>query len=117
MKKYFTLLMLVMTFALTTAAKDIRTLYLTTKPKMSCSNCENKIKGNIRFVKGVKAIETNIEKQLVTVTYDADKTTEETIIKSFEKFGYTAERVTSQPVSQKESSVCCQNQHNLDGEQ
>ena len=35
-------------------AKDIKTVVVTTQPQMHCSGCENKIKGNLRFEKGVK---------------------------------------------------------------
>ncbi len=75
------------------SAKDIKTVVVTTTPKMHCESCENKIKGNMRFEKGIKRIETNIEKQAVTMEYDADKTTVENLLKGFEKFGYKAEVV------------------------
>ena len=71
-------------------AKDIQTVVVTTMPQMHCENCENRIKNNLRFEKGVKKIETNIEKQTVTITYDADKTTVEQLLKGFEKFKYSA---------------------------
>ena len=74
-------------------AKDIKTVVVTTNPQMHCESCENKIKGNLRFEKGVKQIECNIDKQRVTVTYDADKTNSEKIIQSFGKFGYKATEV------------------------
>jgi copper chaperone CopZ len=74
-------------------AKDIKTVVLTTTPQMHCHNCENKIKNNIRFEKGVKEIETNLETKNVTVTYDADKTTVENLIAGFKKIGYTASEV------------------------
>ena len=74
-------------------AKNIKTAVFTTAPQMHCQNCENKIKGNLRFEKGVKKIETSIEAQTVTVTYDADKTTPEQLRKGFEKFGYQATTV------------------------
>lgn len=87
--------LLIMAFALltglgTAAAKDIKTLIVTTVPQMHCQNCEKKIKENLRFEKGVKSIETNVEAQTVTIRFDADKTTPEKIIKGFEKFGYKA---------------------------
>ena len=41
-------------------AKYIKTLVVTTTPPMHCRSCENKIKGNLRFKKGVKKIETSI---------------------------------------------------------
>jgi copper chaperone CopZ len=66
---------------------------VTTSPEMHCHNCENKIKGNIRFEKGVKKIDTSIEKQRVTIEYDADKTTADKLIKAFDKIGYSAKEV------------------------
>ena len=52
-----------------------------------------KIKGNLRFEKGVKQIECDIPKQTVTITYDAEKTNPEAIMQSFGKFGYKATEV------------------------
>jgi copper chaperone CopZ len=75
------------------SAKDVKTLVVTTNPEMHCHNCENKIKSNIRFEKGVKKIDTSIEKQTVTIEYDADKTTPDKLIKAFDKFGYSAKEV------------------------
>ena len=77
-------------YAAGVTAKDIKTLTVTTQPQMHCENCEKKIKGNLRFEKGVKKIETSVEKQQVVITYDADKTQPDAIIKSFGKFGYKA---------------------------
>lgn len=75
------------------SAKDIRTVVVTTVPQMHCASCENKIKENLRFERGVKAIDTNVGKQTVTVKYDADKTDVEKILKGFTRFGYTAKVV------------------------
>ena len=74
------------------AAKDIKTVVFTTTPQMHCESCEAKIKGNLRFEKGVKDIKTDIEAQKVYVSYDPKKTTEEKLQKAFEKFGYKAEK-------------------------
>ena len=78
---------------MTLAAKDIKTVVVTTTPIMYCENCENRVKNGMRFVKGVKKIETSVPDQTVTITYDADKNSEEAIIKSFDKIGYKAEKV------------------------
>lgn len=86
------------------AAKDIKTITVTTQPLMHCESCEKKIKGNLRFEKGVKKIETNVKAQRVVVTYDAEKTTPERIVQSFQKFGYTAtELKTAAAGAQKET--------------
>ena len=92
MKKVLVLSAMMLT-AMVGLAKDIKTVVVTTQPQMHCESCENKIKGNLRFEKGVKQIECNIDQQRVIITYDADKTKPEAIIQSFEKFGYKATEV------------------------
>ena len=103
MKKVIVLSAMMLT-AVVGMAKDIKTVVVTTQPQMHCENCEKKIKGNLRFEKGVKEIKCNIEEQRVTITYDADKTNAEAIIKSFGKFGYQATEIkTEKPVQKKDS--------------
>jgi copper chaperone CopZ len=92
MKKFLVLLIAALTMTIA-SAKDIKTVILTTVPQMHCENCEKRIKDNIRFEKGIKKIVTNVEHQTVTITYDADKTTVENIIKGFEKIKYNAREV------------------------
>lgn len=92
MKKQI-LLALMCTVALLGAAKDLKTLRITTEPQMSCSNCENKIKKSIRFEKGIHQISTDLENQVVTIEYDADKTDEDKIIKAFDKIKYKATKL------------------------
>lgn len=110
MKKLFLLLPMIMV-ALLGQAKDLKTLRVTTEPQMSCSNCENKIKKNIRFEKGVHQISTDLKGQVVTIEYDADKTDEDKIIKAFEKIKYKAvkleEGCKDTPTSEA-CNKCCQ---------
>lgn len=73
--------------------KDLQTLIVTTKPVMTCSKCENRIKGYLKFEKGIKAIKTDIPSQTITITYDADSNTSANIIAAFGKIGYTATEV------------------------
>lgn len=73
---------------LAVSAKDIKELVVTTTPKLTCQNCEKKIKGNLRFEKGIKNIETSIPDQRVVITYDAEKTTPEKIEQAFQKIKY-----------------------------
>ena len=90
MKKQLFLLVMCLVAFLGAAAKDVKVLRVTTEPPMSCSNCENKIKKNIRFEKGVQQITTDLKGQVVTITYDADKTDVNTILKAFGKIKYKA---------------------------
>lgn len=85
--------MVMMLMTIMASAKDVKTVVFTTNPIMHCENCENKIKTNLRFEKGVKEITTNVAEQRVTVAYDATKTNEETLRKAFTKFGYEAKIV------------------------
>lgn len=55
--------------------REIKTVVFTTTPQLHCAACENKIKNNLRFEKGIKNIETSVPNQTVTVKYNADKTT------------------------------------------
>lgn len=98
------LMISVMTFA-----KDIKTVVFTTTPQMHCENCENKIKGNLRFEKGVKEITTSIDDQTVTVKYDASKTTPDKIQAGFKKFGYEARQLKKGEKVKKNETEQCDN--------
>ena len=46
-----------------------------------------------RFEKGIKKIETSVPEQRVTITYDADKTSEQKIMAFFSKIDYSVEKL------------------------
>ena len=92
-------LLVALIIAVACGAKTIKTVVLTTTPQMHCSNCEQKIKKNLRFERGIKAIRTDLSDKTVTVEYDADKTNVENIIKGFKKIKYEASEV--KPASTK----------------
>lgn len=74
-------------------ANTTDTLRVTTTPVMHCSGCENKIKSNVRFVKGVKKIETSVPKQQVTIVYDKSKAKFEDFQAAFKKIGFDIKTV------------------------
>lgn len=90
-------------------AKDINTVIFTTQPQMHCASCEKKIKGNLRYEKGVKRIDTSVEQQKVTVKYDADKTSAEKLQKAFKKFGYEARQVKADEKVKRDNTQSCSN--------
>jgi len=100
MKKSLILSAMILT-TMVSMAKDIKTVVVTTQPQMHCASCENKIKGNLRFEKGIKLIDCNIPEQRITITYDADKTNPQNIIQSFGKFGYKATEVVEKTQTEK----------------
>ena len=91
------LLMMAMAVASVSAsalnANSADTLQVTTTPQMHCANCEKKIKSNIRFVKGVKKIETSIPSQTVTIVYEPSKSGFDDFAKAFQKIGYKIQKV------------------------
>lgn len=87
-KKFFLTMMVVLLSA--TAYAETSTIAFAVSPQMTCSNCEKKIKSNLRFEKGVKSIETSLKDKKVTVTYNPGKTSPEALTAAFKKIGYTA---------------------------
>lgn len=74
-------------------AKDLRKIVFKVE-QMECSKCENKVKKNISFEKGVKKLETDLSKRTVTIVYDADKTSIEKLKDGFMKFKYEAKVIS-----------------------
>ena len=103
MKKIFILSAMMLT-AMVTLAKDIKTVVVTTNPEMHCESCEKKIKGNLRFEKGIKNIITDLKTKTVTIEYDADKTNIQNIIKGFKKIKYEAKEVKKEAAKDKVES-------------
>lgn len=88
--KKFLLCAFVALASISASAKDVvtDTLVVTTNPQMHCKNCENKIKSNIRFVKGVKKIETSVPNHTVTIVYDKSKSNYDNFVAAFKKIGF-----------------------------
>ena len=84
------LVIMALAMCATCVAKDIKRVVLNTNPEMHCSNCENRIKEGLRFEKGVSDIKTDLTTKTVTVTYDADKTSQQNIIAALAKINYAA---------------------------
>lgn len=104
MKKLLSTLVLLITVAAVAFAKGpTAAVVFSVEPKMTSQNCENKIKTNIRFEKGVTEIVTDIPSQTVKVTYDPAKTSPEKLIEAFKAIGYTAIPV---PCDKKPAAGC-----------
>lgn len=89
MKKLI-LLAFVLFIAVLTQAQSIKEVVFTTEPEIHCESCVNKIKNNLRFEKGVKAINPDLDTKLVTIQYDSEKTNPDNLIKAFAKIKYKA---------------------------
>lgn len=74
------------TSAAAKADKQQVTLYV----DIHCQGCIDKIMSNIAYEKGVKDIQCDLNKKIVVVTYDANKTDVPTLQKAFAKIGKPA---------------------------
>ena len=63
-----------LSFSATLLAKDIKTAVFSTYPEMHCENCEKKIKGSLRFEKGIK----NIIRGFKKIKYEAKEVKKDT---------------------------------------
>ena len=104
MKKLI-LLTFAMFFAVVMQAQTIKEVVFTTEPQIDCQHCVKTIKENIRFEKGVKAINPDLNTKLVTIQYDSDKTSPEKLIKAFAKIKYKATVVEPKDETKKEQTA------------
>jgi copper chaperone CopZ len=89
-KILFMLAALMITLSASAKSANDTTVVFKINPQMTCTNCENKIKNNIRYEKGVSAIEATAPGETVKVTFDKSKTDSSKIITAFKKIGYEA---------------------------
>lgn len=73
-------------------AKDLRVVVFKVE-QLDCEKCEQKVVNNMKFEKGLKNIATELKKQQVTITYDAEKTNVKKLQEGFKKFDYEAKLV------------------------
>lgn len=64
-------------------------------------HCENKIKSNLRFEKGVKSIAVSLKANTITVGYDPATTDPAKIIDGFRKIGFKAMQVEDSAADNK----------------
>ena len=104
MKKLI-LLAFALFLAVLTQAQTIKEVVFATEPDIHCESCVNKIKNNLRFEKGVKAINPDLQTKLVTIQYDSEKTNPENLIKAFAKIKYKATVVEPKKEVEKEEKT------------
>ena len=90
MRKFLSLAVMALVSAHVMAAEPAQsdTLVVSTTPVMHCQKCENKIKSNVRFVRGTRRIETSVPNQTVTIIFDGRKATYQDYEEAFRKIGY-----------------------------
>lgn len=74
---------------------------VTLNSNISCNNCVKNIKEKIRFEKGVKKIETDLETKTVKITYDDKKNKADNLCEAVTKIGYKSTVVSDEAVERK----------------
>jgi mercuric ion binding protein len=108
MKKFSVLLLLLMLISgrdLLAQNSKIDTLTISTTAV--CDMCVNTIEKNFAFEKGVKSTQVNLEKNIVTIEYRADKTSPEQLKLALASFGYAADDTPADPKAFKKLHECC----------
>ncbi|MBQ1252888.1 MAG: heavy-metal-associated domain-containing protein [Alistipes sp.] len=68
---------------------DVKTTVFVTD--IDCEGCAKKVTNSIPFVKGVKDVKVDVPTKTVTVTYDAAKSDDATLVKAFAKIKIKAQ--------------------------
>ncbi len=77
------------------------------KVSSQCSMCKETIERTLAFEKGVVKSNVNLDKDIVSVTYKASKTTPDAIRKAISLAGYDADDVAADPKAYEKLSPCC----------
>ncbi|MCM1519188.1 MAG: heavy-metal-associated domain-containing protein [Lachnoclostridium sp.] len=113
MKQFFTISLIALLFVafnpFAASAKETvknDTVSFTLTPPPTCQNCINKIKGNLRFEKGVKDIDVNLDTKSVSIVYSPKSTDSEKLTKALGKIGYTAAPYSAKAACKKADAGC-----------
>ena len=101
MKKIVAILVMMFVAVVVNAADKVKSVF-TLDHQMS-EMCEKKIKSNLRYEKGVSAIDVSLDENTITITYNPDKTDDEKLLKAFEKIGFNAFVVDEDTNEEKEN--------------
>lgn len=86
--RFFLIIALLFT-SLTAFSTEKETARFTLDHQMS-EMCKKKITENLRYEKGVANISVDLKENIITITYNPEKTNPEKLIKAFKKIGFNA---------------------------
>ena len=77
------------------------------KSSVVCGMCEERVKKDLAFEKGVKDVAVDLETKVITVTYRNDKTDKEKIKKAITNIGYDADEMEANETAYEKLPACC----------
>lgn len=73
-----------------------------------CGDCKERIEGKLNYTKGIKFAELDDQTKIVTVKYDPNKISLESIKHIIAKIGYDADEVKAAQEDVEKLPKCCQ---------
>ena len=87
--------------------KKSKTETVEIKSSVVCGMCEERVKQDLAFEKGVKSVEVNLETKMITVEFNPKKTNKEKIKKAITKIGYDADEMLAEDKAYEKLPACC----------
>lgn len=86
---------------------DKKTETVEIKSSVVCGMCEERVKKDLAFEKGVKDVAVNLETKVISVTYRTDKTDKEKIKKAITNIGYDSDEMMANETAYEKLPACC----------
>ena len=101
-------LIIVISFFAFVAVANAQTKQVEIKTSAICSMCKATIERDLAFEKGVKSADLDVDTKILTVEYNAKKTTPDKIRTRITKVGYNADDKSRDPKAYTKLPACCQ---------
>lgn len=88
-------------------AQDSDVKEIKIKTSAVCDMCKTTIEKDMKFEKGVKSAELDVESKILTVQYKPSKTNPDKIRHAVAKVGYDADNIPAVPESYDNLDPCC----------
>lgn len=72
-----------------------------------CGMCEDRLEHNMKFEKGVTAVDLDLPSKIITINYRADKTNPDKLRKAISNIGYDADKVPANQKAYDKLPACC----------
>lgn len=72
-----------------------------------CSMCEDRLEHNMKFEKGVTAVDLDLPSKVITISYRTDKTNPDKLRKAISAIGYDADDVPANQKAYDKLPACC----------
>ena len=91
----------------TVFAQTKKTTEIKIKTSAECDMCKKRIESNLIYEKGIKFCKLDVDSKVLTVTYNAEKTSPEKIKQAVSKIGYDADDVKADSTAYEKLPECC----------